>query len=890
MAARQDFGRGKCQVCDADCALTANGRIRTHGPRDNRCAGGSDLPKGAEEATGDLRPYAREFRDANTALAAPDAPADVTAAAEEIIDRATKYGTRPDHGGPNPHRAPVTDAQARTGQPGTPAENAPGRTERLRAQDPAAEPEQAAEDPAEAFLNGGPSGSSGASGGDADAFLDGNGGPGGDDDEEEDDPPYFPARYDGSCSSCGDHFDEGDQIRADGSGGWEGEDCCGDSDAEQDKPLLRPKLRVVNGRYHAPNPHTGKKWTATRATNFVKKASDRFALELWGNRMTVLGLVSDLELGRKAREIVKDGRENGQAPYELAKSRREALNRLVDRAKTAAGASTRANKGTILHTHTEKADEGTQALEEIPDEFVRDVVAYRNRMETSPFAVVEHLIERSTAVLELGVVGTFDRILKVVRDVTVEAGTGNFIDLKAGDHVIGDVKTGADLDYNWMEIIIQLALYANGVNTAGIAVPVGRPVKWSWQRHDTDNPPGPAVPEVRNDVAIVMHMPYGEERCLLYAVDIAKGWEGAQLCQRISDWQRTKTPTVSTVVLDRALATAATGPEGYARPSAAQMDSGHPSVKKGGRSAADVLANAHGSAGGADLQDEEPGQQLCPAAPEPCRYEYLDDGNGHSGSFCVFCDQPEPSAAAVALEQDMAADPWPVLEDRFDAVTTKAEASALYQEFKDKLPAAELKRLVGVAKKALERAAVDVPLPSPERVKLPDPTWEDRFSACREGGDLFRMYKKAESAGLSPERLADLKAIGRKAIGLEEDTPALAKDPQTPAAPPVVTWEQRFGVVKDRAGALDLYRQAKADSSITPTRLADLVGIGKEAIKAASAPAAPPEPTWEDRFAAVKDKAEASALYREVRKHEEEVGKARILELIKIGQSALIPF
>jgi hypothetical protein len=37
--------------------------------------------------------------------------------------------------------------------------------------------------------------------------------------------PWFTARYGGDCASCGDPFDEGDTIRADGEGGWECTGC-----------------------------------------------------------------------------------------------------------------------------------------------------------------------------------------------------------------------------------------------------------------------------------------------------------------------------------------------------------------------------------------------------------------------------------------------------------------------------------------------------------------------------------------------------------------------------------------------------------------------------------------------------------------------------------------
>lgn len=38
--------------------------------------------------------------------------------------------------------------------------------------------------------------------------------------------PWFNAGYGGDCSACGAPFDEGDTIRADGGGDWEGYDCC----------------------------------------------------------------------------------------------------------------------------------------------------------------------------------------------------------------------------------------------------------------------------------------------------------------------------------------------------------------------------------------------------------------------------------------------------------------------------------------------------------------------------------------------------------------------------------------------------------------------------------------------------------------------------------------
>jgi hypothetical protein len=39
---------------------------------------------------------------------------------------------------------------------------------------------------------------------------------------------WFHADYDGDCDTCGEGFEQGDEIRADGFGGWQGRYCCGD--------------------------------------------------------------------------------------------------------------------------------------------------------------------------------------------------------------------------------------------------------------------------------------------------------------------------------------------------------------------------------------------------------------------------------------------------------------------------------------------------------------------------------------------------------------------------------------------------------------------------------------------------------------------------------------
>jgi hypothetical protein len=38
---------------------------------------------------------------------------------------------------------------------------------------------------------------------------------------------WFLAEYPGDCAVCGDEFKRGEEIRATGTGEWQGRDCCG---------------------------------------------------------------------------------------------------------------------------------------------------------------------------------------------------------------------------------------------------------------------------------------------------------------------------------------------------------------------------------------------------------------------------------------------------------------------------------------------------------------------------------------------------------------------------------------------------------------------------------------------------------------------------------------
>lgn len=249
------------------------------------------------------------------------------------------------------------------------------------------------------------------------------------------------------------------------------------------------------GRYLLPSPHTGNQRPWTRVTTFAKVIMDTYALNLWQQRMTAKGMAlrSDLVAMASTMDVSKD---------------RERMNNLVSQAKDAAGYKVAANKGTAVHSFTEGLDSGELTVEDVPSDQRPDIMAYQECMRAKGLTVVPSLIERRICLPQYEVAGTFDRVLK-------EAD---------GTSVIGDVKSGRDLSYNWLEIAIQLACYAHGINAAGV---------WDVKKESWT-----PTPKVRTDYAVVMHIPAGTGSCKLYRVDIQSGWEAAQLCAVVRDWRK----------------------------------------------------------------------------------------------------------------------------------------------------------------------------------------------------------------------------------------------------------------------------------------------------------------------------------------------------------------
>lgn len=241
------------------------------------------------------------------------------------------------------------------------------------------------------------------------------------------------------------------------------------------------------GRYVIPHPVTGKKTSWTRATTYAKSISDTYALGQWMLRMAVKGVATRPDLYALA----------AATPIED----KDGLNRIAEDAKEAAAAKAGANLGTALHSFTEQVDRGE--VPNVPEPWARDIAAYKKMLADHRIAILPQYLERKVVVPDIGIAGTFDRIVD------------------RGGLKIGDLKTGKDLSFGWLEIAIQLAIYSRATHL--------------WTPSTRTFEPMPAVDQ---DVALVFHLPVGQALAVLYEVDIAAGWRAAQLCGQVRDWRK----------------------------------------------------------------------------------------------------------------------------------------------------------------------------------------------------------------------------------------------------------------------------------------------------------------------------------------------------------------
>jgi hypothetical protein len=235
---------------------------------------------------------------------------------------------------------------------------------------------------------------------------------------------------------------------------------------------------------------SGKETSFPRVTTIAKSLDDEGALTAWKGRMTATGLVQRNDLLVAASAALED---------------RSALDRIVQQAIEAAGASSKANIGTALHSLTQALDLGQQPA--ILPGLQTDVNAYTTGITQHGVIIDPRFVEVLLVNEKFEYAGTADRIAR-------------FNNRKKKQ--IMDLKTGS-IDYAMNAIAVQMAMYANADYI----------YDWRTQEHIP-------MPDIDKTRGVILHLPAGQGTLALYEVDLVAGWEAAQMAMAVRTWRKRK--------------------------------------------------------------------------------------------------------------------------------------------------------------------------------------------------------------------------------------------------------------------------------------------------------------------------------------------------------------
>lgn len=288
---------------------------------------------------------------------------------------------------------------------------------------------------------------------------------------------------------------------------------------------------VYNGRYHMPllpgesGTKGGGDWVpygVTRVTNIAGAFVDTEALSIWEQEQLMFGLALDVSLYEEVvilvRQMLRDGvnlqkiKDYPELRRALTGTWKDRDSSIVGRAKHTAGANTARNKGINRHTAWESRVEVT-GLDQSGKQFI-GTGEMLTQVEMLEKLLREAHLERVPGMSE-----------RVVRNYKVNA-SGRFddilVDTRTGEMFIADLKTKAGEFFTWLEMDIQLAIYARSGWMLGLPA------------HEGNYVPGP-LHMVNQERGVVLHMPSDGGPPRLLRADLMRGWSNALLARRIMD-------------------------------------------------------------------------------------------------------------------------------------------------------------------------------------------------------------------------------------------------------------------------------------------------------------------------------------------------------------------
>lgn len=187
---------------------------------------------------------------------------------------------------------------------------------------------------------------------------------------------------------------------------------------------------------------------------------------------------------------------------------------LREKAMDKGSANERADQGTGLHAMTVRVEDVRDVDFDPPEQIANDLNAYKDAI--ARYGLVSEMTEVHMVNDELRAAGTADRVYRATKRLQTPARTW----IEEGELILGDLKTGAKLDFALPGFAVQIALYAHS------------------KLYDIHTERRLPTPPIRQDWGLLVHLPVGTGRCEVSWIDLEIGMFGAWLAKEVKEWRR----------------------------------------------------------------------------------------------------------------------------------------------------------------------------------------------------------------------------------------------------------------------------------------------------------------------------------------------------------------
>lgn len=248
------------------------------------------------------------------------------------------------------------------------------------------------------------------------------------------------------------------------------------------------------GRYILPT-GPGKAKEHTSPSTLGKSLEDGFGLGVWRSKRIAWAIATRPDLALKLSSIPL-------ADLDKSEDAKEVMRAAEHIGATDEGA----NMGTAIHNVLQRVDQG-EPRDSFHPYFHQVVDNYLATLAAAKLTVIPELIERVVLCDRYGCAGKFDNIMAE----------------DDGTLVVVDKKSEADPTDGPQSICTQLGLYANS----------DRMMNYQTGQYE-------AMPQVRKDYAIVIHIDRDTFEVKVHRFDIERGWASARLAWEKREWNKAK--------------------------------------------------------------------------------------------------------------------------------------------------------------------------------------------------------------------------------------------------------------------------------------------------------------------------------------------------------------